>query len=55
MLVKVDAATGLLAVDGRASRMEPFVAGTEPRRSAPQPSAEPDEVLVEAGSDGVRH
>jgi penicillin-binding protein 1A len=53
-LVKVDAATGLLAVDGRASRMEPFVAGTEPRRSAPEPGPEPERDLdVEA--DGVRH
>jgi penicillin-binding protein 1A len=43
MLVKVDAATGLLAVDGRASRMEPFIAGTEPKRAAPQPQPEPDE------------
>ena len=31
MLVKVDTATGLKAVPGRASRMEAFVAGTEPQ------------------------
>jgi penicillin-binding protein 1A len=41
MLVRVDAATGLLAVDGRPSRTEPFVAGTEPKRSAP--TVEPEE------------
>lgn len=37
-LVKVDTATGLKAVPGRASRMEVFVAGTEPKNFAPQPS-----------------
>jgi penicillin-binding protein 1A len=37
-LVKVDTATGLKAVPGRASRMEAFVAGTEPDRLAPRPT-----------------
>jgi penicillin-binding protein 1A len=37
-LVKVDAQTGLLAVAGRTSRMEAFVAGTEPTRNAPPPA-----------------
>jgi penicillin-binding protein 1A len=50
MLVRVDTATGLLAVEGRASRMEPFIAGTEPKRSAPPP--EPEEEDVDAGQDG---
>jgi penicillin-binding protein 1A len=40
-LVKVDAATGLRAVEGRASRTEAFVAGTEPKRYAPQPTKVP--------------
>jgi penicillin-binding protein 1A len=40
-LVKVDTATGLKAVPGRASRMEAFVAGTEPERFAPRPAATP--------------
>jgi penicillin-binding protein 1A len=40
-LVKVDAATGLRAVAGRASRTEAFVAGTEPKRYAPKPKAKP--------------
>jgi penicillin-binding protein 1A len=42
MIVRVDTATGLLAVDGRASRMEPFIAGTQPKRSAP-PLVEPED------------
>jgi penicillin-binding protein 1A len=33
-VVRVDVATGLLAVEGRSSRMQAFVAGTEPRRTA---------------------
>jgi penicillin-binding protein 1A len=35
MRVKIDTATGLKAVPGRASREEVFVAGTEPARFAP--------------------
>ena len=50
-LVRVDTATGLLAVEGRASRMEPFVAGTEPKRSAP-PLVEPEEEGADTGQDG---
>ena len=50
MLVRVDTATGLLAVEGRASRMEPFIAGTEPKRSAPP--VEPEEEDLGAGQDG---
>jgi len=50
MLVRVDAATGLLAVDGRPSRMEPFVAGTEPKRSAP--TVEPEEEGADTGQGG---
>ena len=42
-LVRVDTATGLLAVEGRASRTEPFVAGTEPKRSAPPVEPEEEE------------
>jgi membrane carboxypeptidase/penicillin-binding protein len=42
-LIKVDTATGLKAVPGRASRMEVFVAGTEPKRFAPSPSETPEE------------
>jgi penicillin-binding protein 1A len=41
-LVKVDTATGLLAVAGRSSRVEPFVAGSEPVRRAAPPEPEPD-------------
>jgi len=41
-LVKVDVATGLKAVPGRASRMEVFVAGTEPQNFAPRPTATPE-------------
>lgn len=37
-LVKVDTATGLKAVPGRAARMEVFVAGTEPKNFAPLPT-----------------
>jgi penicillin-binding protein 1A len=43
-LVKVDTATGLKAVPGRASRMEVFVAGTEPKNFAPQPTTTPADV-----------
>ncbi len=39
--VRVDAATELLAVDGRASRTETFTAGTEPTPSAPPPAVDP--------------
>lgn len=39
-LVRIDAATGLLATGGRASRMEAFVAGTEPKQAAPDPDAD---------------
>jgi penicillin-binding protein 1A len=43
-LIKVDTATGLKAVPGRASRVEVFVAGTEPKNFAPPPpSATPEE------------
>jgi len=45
-LVRVDTATGLLAVGGRSSRMEAFVAGSEPVRKAALPETEP-------GGDGV--
>ena len=41
-VVRVDAATGLMAVPGRASRMEAFVAGTEPKRFAPHPTVTPE-------------
>jgi penicillin-binding protein 1A len=42
-LVKIDAATGLKAVPGRASRVEAFVAGSEPNRFAPiPPTSAPD-------------
>jgi penicillin-binding protein 1A len=37
-LVMIDTATGLKAVPGRASRLEAFVAGTEPDRFAPLPA-----------------
>jgi penicillin-binding protein 1A len=47
MLVHVDTATGLLAVKGRAARLEPFIAGTEPKRSAPPP--EPEEEGEDTG------
>jgi penicillin-binding protein 1A len=40
-IVRVDAATGLLAVRGRSSRMQAFVAGTEPTHAAPPPEPEP--------------
>jgi penicillin-binding protein 1A len=33
-VVRVDSETGLLAVEGRSSRMQAFVAGTEPKRPA---------------------
>ena len=42
-LVKIDVQTGLLAVPGRSSRMEAFVAGSEPTRQAPPPAPEPRE------------
>jgi len=48
-LVNVDAATGLLAVEGRASRMEAFVVGTEPTRAAPRP--EPEAVSEDGRDD----
>jgi penicillin-binding protein 1A len=40
-LVRVDTATGLLAVEGRASRLEAFVKGSEPKQSAPRPVRSP--------------
>jgi penicillin-binding protein 1A len=43
-MVRVDIATGLLAVQGRSSRMQAFVAGTEPTRSAPPPTLEAEAV-----------
>jgi penicillin-binding protein 1A len=43
-IVRVDAASGLLAVQGRASRMQAYVAGTEPKRSAPPPTLELESV-----------
>jgi len=43
-IVRVDAATGLLAVPGRSSRMQAFIAGTEPTRPAPQPTLELESV-----------
>ena len=49
-LVRVDTATGLLAVQGRASRIEPFIAGTEPKRSAPP--VEPEEEGADMGHGG---
>jgi penicillin-binding protein 1A len=52
-LVKVDAQTGLLAVAGRATRVEPFVAGTEPTRKAPTPTLpEPEIVAIPGVEDG---
>jgi penicillin-binding protein 1A len=41
-VVRVDSQTGLLAVTGRSSRMEAFVAGTEPTRMAPRPAPPPE-------------
>jgi penicillin-binding protein 1A len=41
-LVKIDTATGLKAIPGRASRTEVFVAGTEPKNFAPRPTATPE-------------
>jgi penicillin-binding protein 1A len=41
-LVRVDSATGLVAVEGRSSRVQAFIAGTEPKRSAPRPTPEPE-------------
>jgi penicillin-binding protein 1A len=40
-LVQIDPATGLLAVGGRASKVQAFVAGTEPKPPAPEPTAAP--------------
>jgi penicillin-binding protein 1A len=48
-IVRVDAATGLLAVPGRASHMQAFVAGTEPTRPAPQPAFEVEAVADTEG------
>jgi len=42
LLVKVDAATGLKAVPGSASRTEAFVAGSEPKAFAPRPAVTPE-------------
>jgi penicillin-binding protein 1A len=39
-LVRIDAASGLLAVQGRSSRMQAFVAGTEPTHVPPPPVEE---------------
>jgi penicillin-binding protein 1A len=47
---RVDAATGLRAVSGRASRTEVFLAGSEPKRAPPRPTPEP-EVTLEDGSE----
>jgi penicillin-binding protein 1A len=47
-VVRVDAATGLLAVEGRPSRTETFIAGTEPTRAAPRPVEE----IIEGGEAG---
>jgi penicillin-binding protein 1A len=47
-LVKIDAATGLKAVPGRASRSEVFIAGTEPQRFAPRPTITPESVAAPA-------
>jgi penicillin-binding protein 1A len=46
-LVRVDTQTGLLAAAGRSSRMEAFVAGTEPTRRAPafEPEDEGDAAI----------
>jgi penicillin-binding protein 1A len=41
-VVRVDVETGLLAVEGRSSRMQAFVAGTEPKRAAPE-DEDPDD------------
>ena len=42
-LVKIDPATGLLAVgEGRAARVQAFVAGTEPKPPAPEATAVPE-------------
>jgi penicillin-binding protein 1A len=52
-LVKVDAQTGALAVAGRASRMEAFVAGTEPTHKAPPTTlVDPDIVAIPGIVDG---
>ena len=53
-LVKVDVQTGLLAVPGRASRMEAFVAGSEPMRTAPpaEPEGNADDAPELAGRGG---
>jgi penicillin-binding protein 1A len=48
-IVRVDAATGLLAVPGRASHMQAFVAGTEPTRPAPQAAFEVEAVADTEG------
>jgi penicillin-binding protein 1A len=39
-LVRIDAATGLVAGEGRAARVQAFIAGTEPKRAAPTPTPE---------------
>jgi penicillin-binding protein 1A len=52
-LVKVDTQTGLLAVAGRATRVEPFVVGTEPTHKAPTPTLpEPEVVAIPGVEDG---
>ena len=52
-LVKVDAQTGLLAVAGRAARVEPFLVGTEPTRKAPTPTLpEPEIVAIPGVEEG---
>jgi penicillin-binding protein 1A len=50
LLVKVDSATGLKAVPGRASRMEVFVAGSEPQQFAPQATPAADSVEAADGA-----
>jgi penicillin-binding protein 1A len=51
LLVKVDTATGLKAVPGRASRMEVFVAGSEPERFAPRPTPATESVVAADGAE----
>jgi penicillin-binding protein 1A len=40
-LVRIDAATGLVAAEGRAARVQAFISGTEPKRAAPTPTPTP--------------
>jgi penicillin-binding protein 1A len=52
-LVRVDAQTGPLAGAGRSSRMEAFVTGTEPTRSAPHPAAPEPVPVVDSGIENA--